>query len=338
MLTKSKIKKAGHNISHLTENDPRYQEALQVLSEWRGMHVSPMQALNMYIRNRAKDYPNVIVAQRLKRLPTIISKLKDKNLHADLYSMQDIGGVRVIFEKMDDLNAVAESLPKTTLIRNELWRKDYISTPKPSGYRGIHVIYETTGQEHPIPVELQMRTLLQHAWAMTLETFDVINKTNLKRGYGNAETDEFMRLCSALFSLEEGRPVMSEFDGTAPQEIVRRAENMGMTQKLQVFAVPPENIFGNFTRDGYYLLQLDAEKQITMAFQFDEDDAETAEKQYVGMERRYIDNPNMAVVLVSASKVKDLQQAYPSYFLDTQLFLKSFNAACDRWRGPLMNS
>ena len=332
MLTKSKIKKAGHNISHLTEDDPRYQDSLQVLSEWRGMHVAPMQSLNMYMRGRTKDYPDVIVAQRLKRLPTIISKLKDANLHADLYSMQDIGGVRVIFESMDQLNSVANSLPAIMPTRNELWRKDYIENPKTSGYRGIHVIYETTGQEHPIPVELQMRTLLQHAWAMTLETFDVINKTNLKRGYGNADTGEFMRLCSALFSLEEERPVMSEFDGVAPQEIVRRAESMGMTQKLQVFAVPPENIFGNFSRDGYYLLQLDAEKQMTLAIQFDESDAETAEKQYVGMEKRYIDDPNMAVVLVSADKVKDLQQAYPSYFLDTQLFLKSFAAACDRWR------
>lgn len=32
MLTKSKIKKAGHNISHLPVDDPRYQEALQVFT------------------------------------------------------------------------------------------------------------------------------------------------------------------------------------------------------------------------------------------------------------------------------------------------------------------
>ena len=333
MLTKSKIKKAGHNISHLPVNDPRYQEALQVLSEWRGMHVAPMQALNVYMRSKTtRKCPNAIVAQRLKRLPTIISKLKDINIRADLYSMQDIGGVRVIFEDIGQLDAVAKSLSQSTSTRVEQRRKDYITEPKPSGYRGIHVIYETRGQEHPIPIELQMRTLLQHAWAMTLETFDVINKTNLKRGYGNADTDTFMRLCSALFSLEEQRPVMAEFAGVAPQEIVRRAEGMGMTQKLQVFTVPPENIVGNFTRDGYYLLQLDAEKQITTAIQFDKVDVDKAERKYVEMEKRYIDDPNMAVVLVSASKVKDLQQAYPSYFLNTKLFLERFTAACDRWR------
>lgn len=125
---------------------------------------------------------------------------------------------------------------------------------------------------------------------------------------------------------------MPEFEGVTPQEIVHRVESMGMTQKLQAFAVPPENIFGNFSRDGYYLLHLNAEKQTITAIQFDEDDAEKAEKQYVLMEKQYIDNQNMAVVLVSASNVNYLQQAYPSYFLDTQLFLKRFAAACDKWR------
>ena len=77
-------------------------------------------------------------------------------------------------------------------------------------------------------------------------------------------------------------------------------------EALQVFTVPPENIFGNFKRNGYYLLQLDAEKKTITAVHFDKVDVDKAEWLYVEMEKRYIDDPNMAVVLVSASRMKKI--------------------------------
>ena len=46
----------------------------------------------------------------------------------------------------------------------------------------------------------------------------------------------------------------------------------------------------------------------------------TIYKQYSELEKDMEDNKN-AVVLVSVSSIKDLRNAYPSYFLDTSEFI-----------------
>ena len=50
---------------------------------------------------------------------------------------------------------------------------DYIENPKSSGYRSIHYIYKYSSniQDYDgLKIELQIRTRLQHSWAMAVET------------------------------------------------------------------------------------------------------------------------------------------------------------------------
>ena len=82
--------------------------------------------------------------------------------------MQDIAGARIIVGNMDQLLDVERRIKR--------WRglkriKNYIDQPKPSGYRGKHFIFEKDGMF----VEIQLRTQLQHVWATSVETIDVLN-------------------------------------------------------------------------------------------------------------------------------------------------------------------
>ena len=47
---------------------------------------------------------------------------------------------------------------------------------------------------------------------------------------------------------------------------------------------------------------------------------DSANKHYANLEKRYRDDPNKDIVLVSASSVYGVKKAYPNYFADTKDF------------------
>lgn len=104
-----------------------------------------------------------VAAGRLKRNKSIIRKLsRPNNRGMDLSRMADLIGLRIIVSdvKTQDkvVDRVAECLPVEKVIDN---RK--ASDP----YHRLHLICSTDGG----PVEVQVRTLLQHIWANESETF-----------------------------------------------------------------------------------------------------------------------------------------------------------------------
>ena len=100
--------------------------------------------------------------QKLARhgLPYTIDNVMN-NLH-------DIAGVRIICKYITDIYHVRDLLLKSdryTFIKE----KDYIKTPKPSGYRSLHLIVETDvsvdGENRKIRCEIQLRTSAMDSWA-----------------------------------------------------------------------------------------------------------------------------------------------------------------------------
>ncbi len=81
-----------------------------------------------------------------------------------LTQVTDAIGIRVICNFLDDVYAVVEAIEQ-----HEGWQvaqqKNYISLPKPNGYRSYHIILEVPVRGEIIPVEIQIRTISQDAWA-----------------------------------------------------------------------------------------------------------------------------------------------------------------------------
>ncbi|HOI97956.1 MAG TPA: (p)ppGpp synthetase, partial [Candidatus Pacearchaeota archaeon] len=98
--SKQTINKAGKIIAENEPNDPLIEWGIGLTSRWRACHAYPINTFQATLRRKLKKFPaNPIVAQRLKRMPTIIEKLR-RYPKMQLARMQDIGGVRAILNSV----------------------------------------------------------------------------------------------------------------------------------------------------------------------------------------------------------------------------------------------
>ncbi|MFD2045360.1 GTP pyrophosphokinase family protein [Ornithinibacillus salinisoli] len=152
----------------------------------------------------SKHSPIEFVVGRVKPVPSIIEKAEKKAIPLDEIDqeIQDIAGVRVVCQFVDDIYTVVEMIRS----RNDLTiveEKDYIARKKISGYRSYHMIIEypveTISGMKIILAEIQIRTLAMNFWA--------INEHSLNYKYDGAIPEEIknrlQRAAEAAFKLDE---------------------------------------------------------------------------------------------------------------------------------------
>ena len=112
------------------------------------------------------------IESRLKTPSSIAEKLTKKGLPITIEAMReelnDIAGIRVICNYIDDARRIAEMLiaqDDIMLIR----KKDYIQYPKENGYRSLHLVLSIpiflSGGRQNVRVEVQIRTIAMDLWA-----------------------------------------------------------------------------------------------------------------------------------------------------------------------------
>lgn len=219
-FSKARVNRAGRNI----RNDVAELGDQYVIENWRTSHSHVLNAFQASLRNRAR-YLDVTVAQRLKRRATIYDKLT-RRPNFSLSEMQDIAGCRLIFQTIDDLNAFHDDFHNARFSHNLIMGNDrynYIDRPKRDGYRGIHDVYEyrakrVTGTPwNRLRIELQYRTVYQHAWATAAEVAGLLTDNDPKFGRANQNFMNFFIYSSEIISrVYEGSfgclPTMSNKD------------------------------------------------------------------------------------------------------------------------------
>ena len=163
------VRKAGQVLINQGASAEERYKAYEVMNNWRTSHGFPLNTFQMSLRSKSKQISgDSLVAQRLKRAPSIISK-HERFPKMDLSRMQDLGGCRAIMPSVEDVYTLLESYNRSQIKHKRLNLKDYIKDPKPSGYRGIHLIYSYNSDRqttyNKLQIEIQMRTQVQHAWA-----------------------------------------------------------------------------------------------------------------------------------------------------------------------------
>ena len=126
-------------------------------------------------KNFHNNNPIENITNRMKAPESIANKLHALNMELTADNakkhVKDIAGVRVICTYARDIHTLAgilRAMPDTKVLSE----KDYVSNPKPSGYRGYHFVMEIpvfhSSRVENIPVEVQLRTSAMDFWA-TLE-------------------------------------------------------------------------------------------------------------------------------------------------------------------------
>jgi hypothetical protein len=317
-----------------------HDHMLAIINNWRSSHAFPLQSFKMTLLVRAKKVDSkAIVAQRLKRLPSIELKLRRfKDMR--LSQMQDLGGCRAVVANIRRLRSLMklyeQGRSKNPTKRHEFVHdKDYILCPKDDGYRGVHLIYryKSTSQKHRIynglKIEIQLRSRLQHAWATAVETVSLFTGQALKSSGGEAEWRRFFALMSSAIALREKQPLVP---GTPIEKAKLLEELRRLTRKLNVqkalrgwtYALkrlPAKNV----TNAVAFLVVLDLKAWTLNTTGFKKEELGKASEAYLAVEKAA--NPDVHAVLVSLESAHAMRSAYPNYYLDATTFINALEFA-----------
>jgi putative GTP pyrophosphokinase len=188
-------------------DEERLEKAWDALTWWRSLHARPLSTVAANLRyhvDRAQGRVGgrIEVTQRLKRLPTIIDKLAREQ--GRVTQMHDIGGVRALLPDLMSVYVARRRLLKSWTIIRE---RDYIAKPKASGYRALHLIVRRKG----FPIEVQLRTIAQDAWANVVEEQGRQHGVGFKFGAGDADVHAvFVAVSDALARFDRGELTLHE--------------------------------------------------------------------------------------------------------------------------------
>lgn len=313
-----------------------FERAIDIVNKWRAAHAYPINTFNSTLRRKVRGFDEPIVAQRLKRLPTIIEKLK-RFPTMYLARMQDIGGVRAVVNTIEEVRDLEAQYTRPNAFSHILHHEpyDYIGHPKSDGYRGVHLVYKYhntlarngKAQEYEdLLVELQLRTKLQHTWATAVETVGTILGEGFKSGLGNEAWREFFALVSSAFAIIEKSPVLEQHSKYTNEELFKKLidieRRLKVREQIQGLTVAADAIQQHGIGGYYNLIILDLARKSVRIRAYTSDQLLQASRDLAEMEKKQSEGTAIDAVLVSAGRLKLLKRAYPNYFLDIRDFLK----------------
>ena len=327
VYSKKAVMRAGETLIDETATEEEHSQGMDVLSNWRAAHAYPMHSLLMTLRQKSVEIDkDAVVVQRLKRTPSILDKL-ERYPEMKLHRMQDISGCRAIVKTVRDVERLDLSI-RDSRTRHTLHKvHNYITEPKDSGYRGIHLVYKYNGTKTEYQdyfVELQLRSKIQHAWATAVEIVDTFTKQALKSSRGKQEWLDFFIYAAAQFAKLESRPVGTIAEGLdSHSELMRLEKKLNVVTRLNAFAVSAEHMTKKKNgKTDYFLLELTDHARQIIVTQYVQSSFERATQNYLEKEKQAKIDPTYDVVLVAASSMHALKRAYPNYFADSKDFIK----------------
>lgn len=329
--SKSRVNRAGERIRN---GNPQPSD-FRVVEEWRGAHRGVLNTFQAILRNRTRG-KMITVAQRHKRRSTIFDKLH-RIPGMQLARMDDIAGCRLIFENLQSLHSFRVSLHKARFNhrrRNEAGKYDYISSPKPTGYRGIHDVYEYDVRSEVgrnlkgLYVEIQYRTLVQHSWATAVEVIGFVTENQPKFQKGDKRYERAMALASEILA-------RAFEDATGPHPNLSNRDVLeqflALDDELHLLAtlrgLNSANKAVTEKRNAILIFGPSADLEI-LEFR----DATDALKALFQLEKERTDAD---VVLVRADTSDEVRLAFKNYFSDARDFIQLVEAGCEKLGGDL---
>jgi hypothetical protein len=191
-LSKSQVDQLGERLRGGALSD----EDLVLLDRFRRSYSGGYEAVIATVRTHLGYKPT---GRPAKSTGSIVEKLRRETMR--LSQMQDIAGCRFIVPTAVEQE---EAIAKLTAALGEASVDDRRVRPS-HGYRAVHVIAVVAGR----PIEVQIRTILQHGWAELSEKYSDIVDPAIKYGGGPQESLSLLSAYSTLvakFELLELNP------------------------------------------------------------------------------------------------------------------------------------
>jgi len=324
--TMGEVRRAGERLAQFNlQYDANTLLAFQIAESFRQDHAYPMRRLRgELVGCRIALKLNGRTVSRLKHMPSIRRKLR--KIPAGLNQIQDLGGCRTILPTVGDANRMAaEFAARTGHPISKI--QDYNAAPKPGGYRSLHLMLrygaDNTDDAHKgRRIEAQFRSVTQHSWSTAVEAMGTLRGELMKAGEGAPDWLRLFELMSAELAMAERQPIAAHL----PAQASRRAEIKDLDYKLGALATL-ENMRVAFRfaddiqpnpRPEYYLITYDnASREVRVDPKFN---IASGLRDYAQLESDIRNNNSLNTVLVEASSVAQLKEAFPNYFLDVQLF------------------
>lgn len=353
--SRTKIDRAGRDLITTTGESEVVSAALTLVNDWRSFHAFPLNSITVALKQKSRRIEeSSFVVQRLKRARSIVSKLS-REPSMRLTQMQDVGGCRAVFTAVDDVYALKNSYLNSRGQFEVVHIDDYIRSPKKSGYRSLHLVLKYKSKKYPqydnILIEVQARTLTQHAWATAVETVGAVLGQALKSSEGEeAWLVYFQNASLALEYMEKPMftTIIPQSLGTIARNLSSLDKKLQVSKKLNSYRVAlHETANQEMKKDGYFLLVLLPAQPELQIFYFSKRNADEAYKEYERYERLLPFQPNdpqiplfpdlanytgAQAVLVGAESFKSLRESYPNYYLDTEYFLRSIDSFVQKYR------
>lgn len=328
-------------------SNPEDNNSLEALSYWRANHVSSLdEGYKIALEYAKKIDSKPILAKRLKRAQSIINKLRLLENKVQLTTMNDIAGCRVIVSNQKRVYKLVNLLHKKS---DYSIRVDYIKKPRSSGYRSIHLIGKFPNHDGVNrPVELQVRTKVQHSWATAVEIVDLFTKQSIKSNTGDKDWSDLFKYTSELFSIFEENPYLhtskteniyenflqyyqqnkTEYIEFCAYKVFSLSKKLDVLNRFGIFAqsliVTTEHI-QKIPENGYILITIDMVEDnkfnINSEF-FHKDDFDNAKLKYIQTEKNVLLHTHYVTALVSTNAIGGVKEAYPNYFADSSKFLE----------------
>lgn len=231
MLTKNQIDRLGYQLRDGQIDSDVVRKLEAVRGEYFGAYIHVEDVLTNKLSYRVTGRP-------AKSTLAIVEKLRRES--SRLSQVQDIAGCRIVAENVRVQDQICETI---VVMLGDVTTVDRRLKPT-NGYRAVHLVARHKGW----PVEIQVRTQFQHAWAEISEKISDAYGQEIKYGQGEQWALDFLSQLSLLSERLEAadtrivdfnrdRSVLmreSERRGKSPRKILKKA---GLQRRLAFYRI-----------------------------------------------------------------------------------------------------
>lgn len=314
-LSKNKIRRLGDEIR--SKNYIIDEETLKKLQEYRVSYKNTVtEMFNVLHVESKKISPDVIVTYRIKRIESILGKLK-RLPNQEFDRMWDIAGCRCILKHENAVEKLYGKLKNIVTIKKI---NDYRSENNSDGYRSLH-LYACL--DNNTPIEVQLRTVKEHKWATFVEIIDFLYDKRIKEGEKDDEFIKFHFLLSKLndLTLEE---IVWILDFVEKHDIYNKLRSIFIKNYLEVRI----NWIKTKTKNKSLFYILEAQKDglpvLTAFTNYNDAETEYFSKYLSGTKN------NIVLIYVPFNNFDSLEKAYSNYLLTMHSFIDDYFLLLDK--------